>query len=150
MRWLTLLILFLVTVGYLFIGAAVFQALESQNEQDSKTFSEDRIQRFLDGNIFEPRHDKTSKMAVCPAKTHISQSIRPVWSAQSDQSSLSAWRHLGSSATHWAHSEDSDQTGRMPRLIWVFAGRTLILLVLSCCDSIFVFLTGHAWHRCFD
>ena len=27
-------------------------------------------------------------------------------------------------ATHKAHSEDSDQTGRMPRLIWVFAGRT--------------------------
>ena len=27
-------------------------------------------------------------------------------------------------ATHWAHNEDSDQTGRMPRLIWVFAGRT--------------------------
>ena len=34
-------------------------------------------------------------------------------------------------ATHWAHSEDSDQTGRMPRLIWVLAGRTLTLLVLS-------------------
>ena len=33
--------------------------------------------------------------------------------------------------THWAHSEDSDQTERMPRLIWVFAGRTIILLVLS-------------------
>ena len=29
-------------------------------------------------------------------------------------------------------SEDSDQTGRMPRLIWVFGGRTLTLLVLSC------------------
>ena len=29
-------------------------------------------------------------------------------------------------------SEDSDQTGWMPRLIWVFAGRTLILFVLSC------------------
>ena len=28
-------------------------------------------------------------------------------------------------------SEDSDQTGRMPRLIWVFAGRTVILSVLS-------------------
>ena len=27
-------------------------------------------------------------------------------------------------ATHWAHIEDSDQTGRMPRLIWVFSGRT--------------------------
>ena len=31
-----------------------------------------------------------------------------------------------------ADSEDSDQTGRMPRLIWVFAGRTLTFLVLSC------------------
>ena len=29
----------------------------------------------------------------------------------------------------------SDQTGRMPRLIWVIAGRTLTLLVLSCCGS---------------
>ena len=53
--------------------------------------------------------------------------IRPVWS----ESSLYAWRRLGSLAIHWAHREDSDQTGRMPRLIWVFAGRTVILLVLS-------------------
>ena len=30
-----------------------------------------------------------------------------------------------------ADREDSDQTGRMPRLIWVFTGRTVILLVLS-------------------
>ena len=29
----------------------------------------------------------------------------------------------------------TDQTGRMPRLICVYAGRTLILLVLSCRDS---------------
>ena len=33
-------------------------------------------------------------------------------------------KKLGSLATHWVHSEDSDQTGRMPRLIWVFTGRT--------------------------
>ena len=39
-------------------------------------------------------------------------------------SSLSAWRKLGSLATRWAHSEDSEQTGRMPRLSCVFAGRT--------------------------
>ena len=51
----------------------------------------------------------------------------PVWS----ESSLSAWRKLWSLATHWAHSEDSDQTERMPRLIWVVAGRTFILLFLS-------------------
>ena len=56
-------------------------------------------------------------------------------SAQSDQSSLSVWRNLASLATHWAHSEDSDRTRRMPRLIWVFAGHTVILLVLSCGSS---------------
>ena len=78
-------------------------------------------------SINEPRHDKTKKMTVRPAKTQISLGIRPVWS----ESSLSAWRKHWSLATHWAHTEDSDQTGRMPRLIWVFAGRTVILLVLS-------------------
>ena len=57
---------------------------------------------------------------------------------QWSKSSLSAWRKLGSLATHWAHSEDSDQTGWMPRLIWVFAGRTLTLLVLSRGGSYFV------------
>ena len=76
---------------------------------------------------YEPRHDKTYKVSVRPAKTQISLGIRPVWS----ESSLSAWRNLGSLATHWAHSENSDQTGRMPWLIWVFAGRTATLLVLT-------------------
>ena len=71
-------------------------------------------------------------MALCPAKTQVSLGICPVWS----ESSLSAWRNLGTLATLWAHSEDSDQTGQMPRLIWVFAGRTLILLVLSCRGSV--------------
>ena len=60
------------------------------------------------------------------AKTQISLGIRPVWA----ESSLSTGRNIGSVTTHWTHSEDSDQTGRMPRLIWVFAG-AVILLVLS-------------------
>ena len=63
---------------------------------------------------------KPTKWHVRPAKTQISLGICPVWS----QSLLSAWRKLGSLATHWANSKDSDQTGLMPRLIWVFAGRT--------------------------
>ena len=63
---------------------------------------------------------KQTKWHVRPAKTSMKLGIRPVWS----ESLLSAWRKLGSSATHWAHSEDSYQTGRMPRLIWVFARRT--------------------------
>ena len=137
-------------------------------------------------------------------KTLICLGIRLVWS----ESSLSAWRKLGSLATYWAHngnmqpftilfcsclttkwaaswqnqqngmcaqrrlrsawasaqsdhsllcaqwvakdprflhadSEDSDQTGRMPRLIWVFAGRTTTLLVLSWGGS-----NSGRWHKC--
>ena len=42
--------------------------------------------------------------------------LRSAWaSAQSDQSLLSAWRKLGSLATHWVYSKYSDQTG-----LWVF------------------------------
>ena len=79
----------------------------------------------------EPWHDETNKVTVCPAKTQISLGIRPVWS----ESSLSTWGKLGSLATYSVHNEDSDQTVRMPRLIWVFAGCTLTLLVLSCHGS---------------
>ena len=59
---------------------------------------------------------KPTKWHVHPAKTQISLGICPVWS----ESLLSAWRKLGSLATHWVHNKDSDQTGQMPRLIWVF------------------------------
>ena len=56
---------------------------------------------------------KPTKWHVRPAKTQICFGIRPVWS----ESSLSVWRKLGPLATHWEHSKDSDQTGRMSRLI---------------------------------
>ena len=68
---------------------------------------------------------KTTKWYVCPAETQISLGIHPVWS----ESLLFAWRKLGSLATHWAHSEDPNQTGQMPRLIWIFAGRTFHFVV---------------------
>ena len=62
---------------------------------------------------FEPRHDKTNKMSVRPAKTQISLGICPV----SSESLLCAqWVAKDPSFFH-ADSEDSDQTGRMPRLI---------------------------------
>ena len=67
-------------------------------------------------------------MACAPSE----DSDQPVWS----ESLLSAWRKLWSLSAHWAHSEDTDQTWQMPRLIWVFAGCTVILFVLSCCGSI--------------
>ena len=100
-----------ITSGYNFLNGAVHSV----------------VRRLCEERRNEPPRDKISKVSVRPAKTQISLGIRPDWS----QSSLSAWRKLGPLATHWAHSEDSDQTGRMPRLIWVFAGRTATLLVLS-------------------
>ena len=75
---------------------------------------------------------KPTKWPVHPAKTHISLGICPVWS----ESLLSAWRKLEILATHWVHSEDSDHTGRIPKLIWIFSlGTHATLLVLSCCGS---------------
>ena len=68
----------------------------------------------------EPPRDKTNKMTVRPAKTQISLGIRPIWS----ESSLCAqWVAEDPTFLH-ADSEDSVQTGRMSRLIWVFAVRT--------------------------
>ena len=59
-------------------------------------------------------------MTVRPAKTRISRGIHLVWS----ESLLCAqWVAKDLSLLH-ADSKDSDQTGWMPRLIWVFAGRT--------------------------
>ena len=63
---------------------------------------------------------KNNKMNVRPAKTQFSLGIRPCWS----ESSLCAqWVAKDPNFLH-ADSEDSDQTRWMPRLIWVFAGRT--------------------------
>ena len=85
----------------------------------------------------EPWHDKTNKISVRPAKTQISLGIRPVWS----ESSLCTQRVDKDPSFLRADSEDSDQTGRMPRLIRIFAWRVVILFVLSCRGSYHIFVT---------
>ena len=80
--------------------------------------------------FIEPVHNKTYKMAYAPNEDLDQPGHLPVWSV----SSLSAWSKFGSLAImllrnrasfYWhlgrVHSKDSDQTGQMPRLIWVFA-----------------------------
>ena len=67
-----------------------------------------------------------------PAKTQISLGIRPVW-LESLQCAAQ-WEAEDLMFLH-ADSEDSDQTGRMPRLICVFAGRNGHFVVLSCGGS---------------
>ena len=99
---------------------------------------------------------KPTKWHVRPAKTQISLGFRPVWS----ESLLCAqWVADDPSFLH-ADSEDSDQTGRMPRLIWVFARRTCHFigfvvrwLFLFYCIYVFmyyyirVFKQIHAFHH---
>ena len=60
---------------------------------------------------------KPTRWPVRPVKTQISLSVSPVWS----RVFAVHMKNIGSLATPTAHSEGSDQTGRMPRLIWVFA-----------------------------
>ena len=101
---------------------------------------------FLKGPLWHLSCDMTKPkptMWLCAQRR-----LRSAWaSAQSDQSLLCAqWVAKDRSFLH-ANSEDSDQTGRMPRLIWVFAGRTLPLLVLSWRGS-FLRLFASTWQGC--
>ena len=66
-------------------------------------------------------------MECAPSEDSDQPGHLPVWS----ESLLSTWSKFRSLAAHWQQGEDSDQTGRMPTLIWVFAGWTVIFLVLS-------------------
>ena len=75
------------------------------------------------------------------AKTQISLGIHPVWS---ESTLCTKWVAKDSSFLR-ADSEDSDQTGRMPKLIWVFAGHTVTLLVLSCRGSFLILVLSNSW-----
>ena len=83
-----------------------------------------------DLNLFVPHMSrlmtKPTKWHVRPVKTQISLGIRPVWS----ESSLSAWRKIGSLANHWVHSENSGCPGWSESSLGA-----VILLVLSCAGS---------------
>ena len=63
---------------------------------------------------------KPTKWPVRSAKTRISRSICPLWS---ESSLCTQWVAWDSRYLH-ADNEDSEQTGWMLRLIWVFAGCT--------------------------
>ena len=62
---------------------------------------------------------KPTKLLVRPAKTQISLGV-----PQFDQMIRCPHEETLGPSTQGAHSEDSDQTGQMPSLICVFAGRT--------------------------
>ena len=92
---------------------------------------------------YRSRHENTKN--VHQEKTPTSLDINLTWA----ESSLSLILNY-----HWAHSDDSDLTEQMTRLIWVFAGCPLILLILSCqgsccgtyCKRLMNTMTNEPWH----
>ena len=85
-------------------------------------------------------------MRVCPAKTQISLGIRPVWS---ESSLCTQWIAEDPRFLH-ADSKDSDQTGRLPRLIWVFPGRThFVGFVMSWLKSLSTY-SATIWQKASD
>ena len=89
--------------------------------------------------LYEPPHDKTNKVSVRPAKTQIGLGIRPIWS----ESSMSTWRNIGSLATQWVYSEDSDQPGRAHTHFVGFVMSWLNYKLISFC--LFLFLSWFGW-----
>ena len=68
----------------------------------------------------EPAHDKINKMACAPSEDTYQPGHPP---SLIRLSNCAQWVAKDPSFLH-TDSENSDQTGRMPRLICVFAGRT--------------------------
>ena len=156
----------------------VCSTLENQAKCDSAVFVTNPLKIHFFAHVLIARSSKNYncyRSAIVPSllivqKWSLYYAVKTIWAAtwqnqqnecapseDSDhlgiwsESSLSAWRNLGSLATHWVHIEDSNQTGQMSRLIWVFAGRTLVLFALSCCDSycsthlLSLDFTGEVW-----
>ena len=110
-----------------------------------ETLRQNIKQVSLEVKTFEPRHDRTNKVTVRPAKTQFSLGTRPVWS----ESSLSAWRKLESWATQWAHNEDSDAQAELS-LRWAhshFVGFVMSWLIFICRKTWFIVWSKTEWHH---
>ena len=124
------------TFGKHYRSCFLFYEIRSSNPPSCKFFLNE-----VD-TVTEPPHGKINKVAVRPAKTQFRLGIRPVWSEFAVRSV--PWVAKDPNFLH-ADSEDSDQTGRMPRLIWVFAGRTchFVGFVMRRLNFILFFMTTH-------
>ena len=103
--------------------------------------------------LHEPPHDKTNKMSIAPSE----DTDQPVHPPSLISLHCPHKETLGPH-THWAHCEDSDQTGWIPRLICVFAGHKghfvgFVMRWLTFRKCILIFASGlrnkpHFWRPC--
>ena len=106
------------------------RAASWQNRQSECAPSEDSHQPGHPPSLIRVFAVRMKKPWAQSDQSH-EETLSPIWS----EPSLCAQRVAKDPSFLHADSGDPDQTGRMPRLIWVFAGRTLTLLVLSCRGS---------------
>ena len=108
-------------------------------------------QAYLSENVGLLRYVKNKRAATWQNQQNgmcARRSLRPAWaSAYSDQSSLCALRIAKDLELLHADSEDADPTGRMPRLIWAFAGRKGHLSFCWFCREAAQTET-HSYHSC--
>ena len=83
------------------------------------------------GSRIWARAQQNQQNDVCPGNTQLSLGIRPVWS----ESSLFAWRNIGSLATENVQNKESDPAGRMPGWTESLLGAQVFSLILSCSGS---------------
>ena len=94
------------------------------NDWDIYAFWDDarpKLDSLYANLTIELPHYKTNKM-TCASSDDSDEPGRPTSPIR--VFAVHMKKKLGSLGTYWAHSKDSNQTERTPRLIWVFAGRT--------------------------
>ena len=99
----------------------------------------------LQWETFEPAYDKTYKMACAPSENsdQTGHSHNLIRNARAGSESLLCVQWVAKNQSFLpADSEDSDQTGRVPRLIWVFAWRTCHFVGFVMRWLIFAYFSG--------
>ena len=97
-----------------------------------KNLSQKLVQNLMEKVLFKLPHDKTNKVTCAPSK----DSDQPGLSHSLISLRCPHGETLGPKLPIECIAK-TDQTGQVPRLIWVFAGCIAILLFLSCRGSYF-------------
>lgn len=126
MHWIAVVVLLVVTVGYLFMGAAVFRKLEADREQETKAFSKDKIKEFLaNASCVDPERLKQLLQVVLKAYDE------GVTAIHSEPDNWSFWNSFFFSATvvttiGYGHISPSTFGGRLFCIFYAIVGIPLV------------------------
>ena len=102
----------------------VYKCFRSNSARDISCYS--KLVTFIAFKWYMSRLMTKPTKWLCAQRRH-----RSVWASAQSQSLRCTHEECFGPLLPTERTAKTDQTGRMPRLIWVFAGRTVILLCLS-------------------